>query len=147
MSSDENEVLKFMKLSDNAKCPTRASKLAAGFDLYAANDQVVLSYSNARINTDISLAIPKNCYGRIAPRSGLALHHHIIIGGGVCDADFRGNLAIILFNLSSTDFIVNKGDRIAQLIIEKISMCNAYEVKSLDLTERNRNGFGSTGNQ
>ena len=70
------------------------------------------------VKTDIRIALPVGCYGRIAPRSGLALKHSINVGGGVIDGDYRGNVGIILFNHSDQDFLINRGDRIAQLIPE-----------------------------
>ena len=67
----------------------------------------------------MQIKLPEGCYGRIAPRSGLALAHHIDIGGGVIDQDYRGNTCVIVYNLSDTPFVVSRGDRIAQLICEK----------------------------
>lgn len=81
----------------------------------------------------------------IAPRSGLAHKHFIDVGAGVIDYDYRGNVGVILFNHSDADFNVARGDRIAQLILEKISMVDAVEVELLDDTERGDGGFGSTG--
>ena len=96
------------------------------------------------MKTDIRVAIPEGCYGRIAPRSGLAWKHSIDVGAGVVDSDYRGNVCVILFNFSDEDFIVSKGDRIAQLICERIALTQLFESK-LDQTERQDNGFGSTG--
>ena len=71
--------------------------------------------------TDIQIAVPEGTYGRVAPRSGLAHKHFIDVGAGVIDRDYRGNVGVILFNFGTSAFKVNKGDRIAQLICEKIS--------------------------
>ena len=81
----------------------------------------------------------------LAPRSGLAHKNFIDVGAGVIDYDYRGNVGVILFNHSEIDFEVKRGDRIAQLILEKISMANALEVDDLDDTARGAGGFGSTG--
>lgn len=81
----------------------------------------------------------------VAPRSGLAHKNFIDIGAGVIDFDYRGNVGVILFNHSEVDFEVKRGDRIAQLILEKISMADTVEVDDLDDTERGAGGFGSTG--
>jgi dUTP pyrophosphatase len=70
--------------------------------------------------TDLQIQVPEGFYGRIAPRSGLALHHHIDIGAGVIDEDYRGNVTVILFNHSDKLFVINRGDCVAQLICEKI---------------------------
>ena len=72
------------------------------------------------VKTGLSLAMPSGCYGRIAPRSGLAIKKFIDVGAGVVDADYRGELGIVLFNFSDTDFQINMGDKIAQLIFKKI---------------------------
>ena len=84
-------------------------------------------------------------YGRIAPRSGLAAKHMIDVGAGVIDSDYRGEVKVLLFNLGEKDFEVNKGDRVAQLIIEKYTITQMTEVKELDDTVRGAGGFGSTG--
>ena len=83
--------------------------------------------------------------GRVAPRSGLASKHFIDTGAGVIDADYRGNIKVLLFNHSDTDFTVNEGDRIAQLIIEKIASIPITKTDTLDETDRGDSGFGSTG--
>ena len=99
----------------------------------------------ALIHTEIAIAVPEGYYGRIAPRSGLALQCGIDVGGGVIDADYRGEVGVILFNHSDEDYHVKQGDRIAQLILEKI-ICPAIEqVDQLDETQRQTGGFGSTG--
>ena len=89
--------------------------------------------------------IPVTCYGRIAPRSGLAWKKHIDVGAGVIDADYRGNVGVVLFNHGEEDLQVKRGDRIAQLILEKISYADIVEVDDLDATARGDGGFGSTG--
>ncbi|KAK8815596.1 hypothetical protein WA538_004722 [Blastocystis sp. DL] len=141
----EQETLYIKKLSDNATTPMRGSPNAAGYDLFSAADIVVPAHQKALVPTDLSVAIPKNCYGRVAPRSGLALKKFIDVGAGVIDCDYRGPLGIVLFNFADTDFEVKKGDRVAQLILERICMAPIVEVDSLDETERGAGGFGSTG--
>ncbi|GAA5864247.1 hypothetical protein JCM1840_006713 [Sporobolomyces johnsonii] len=131
--------------SDQARIPTRGSALAAGYDLYSAEDKTVPARGQALINTDLSIAIPEGTYGRIAPRSGLAVKHSITTGAGVIDADYRGIVRVLLFNLGDNDFELKAGDRIAQLILEKIVTPEPQEVASLDETVRGAGGFGSTG--
>lgn len=97
------------------------------------------------MSTGLRVAIPAGHYGRIAPRSGLALKHFIDVGAGVVDEDYRGELRVLLFNHSESDFIINRGDRVAQLICERISRPILEEVTDLEDTDRGRNGFGSTG--
>lgn len=99
----------------------------------------------AIVKTDIQVELPEGCYGRIAPRSGLAAKNFIDIGAGVVDEDYRGNLGVVMFNHADTAFQVAKGDRIAQLICERIFYPVMEEVKTLSDTERGDGGFGSTG--
>eukprot|EP01116_Phalansterium_solitarium_P002254 TRINITY_DN12146_c0_g1_i1.p1 TRINITY_DN12146_c0_g1~~TRINITY_DN12146_c0_g1_i1.p1 ORF type:complete len:159 (-),score=23.30 TRINITY_DN12146_c0_g1_i1:123-599(-) len=139
------DILRVKKLSENATLPFRASARAAGFDLASAKDYVIPARGKALIATDLSVAIPEEHYGRIAPRSSLAWKSHIDVGAGVIDSDYRGPLGVVLFNHAETDFEVKKGDRVAQLIIEKIAMPEVVEVDDLDATDRGAGGFGSTG--
>ena len=92
-----------------------------------------------------AIAVPHDCYGRIAPRSGLAHKHFIDTLAGVIDADYRGNVGVILANHSKVDFEVKHGDRIAQLILERIYTPEVVECDDLDATDRGAGGFGSTG--
>lgn len=133
------------KLSEFATIPTKGSKVAAGYDLYAAYDYVVKAMDKEMIKTDLQIALPSGCYGRIAPRSGLAWKHSIDVGAGVVDEDYRGPVNVILFNFGRVDFEIKRGDRIAQLICEKIQQTDIEEVQDLNETERGANGFGSTG--
>jgi len=89
--------------------------------------------------------VPEGTYGRVAPRSGLAWKHHIDVGAGVIDADYRGNVGVVLFNHSEKDFPVQVGDRVAQLILERIIVPDVVEVQELPDTIRGAGGFGSTG--
>jgi len=133
------------RLSDKARLPTRGSPLAAGYDLYSAEKTVIVARGKALVDTQLSIAVPVGTYGRVAPRSGLASKHMIDTGAGVIDADYRGPVFVLLFNHSEKDFQVEEGDRIAQLIIERISNPEVFEVDDLDETLRGSGGFGSTG--
>ncbi|NXJ73445.1 DUT protein, partial [Trogon melanurus] len=137
--------LRFTRLSENASAPSRGSARAAGYDLYSAYDCVIPPMEKAVVKTDIQIALPSGCYGRVAPRSGLAAKHFIDVGAGVIDEDYRGNVGVVLFNFSKENFEVKKGDRIAQLICERICYPELEEVQALDDTERGEGGFGSTG--
>ncbi|XP_071695289.1 deoxyuridine 5'-triphosphate nucleotidohydrolase-like [Rutidosis leptorrhynchoides] len=138
-------LLKVKKLSENAVLPSRGSSLAAGYDLSSAIETKVPARGKALVPTDLSIAIPEGTYARVAPRSGLAWKHSIDVGAGVIDADYRGPVGVILFNHSDVDFEVKVGDRIAQLILEKIITPEIIEVDDLDSTVRGSGGFGSTG--
>ncbi|XP_047622388.1 deoxyuridine 5'-triphosphate nucleotidohydrolase, mitochondrial isoform X3 [Phacochoerus africanus] len=137
--------LRFARLSEHATAPTKGSERAAGYDLYSAYDYTVLPMEKAIVKTDIQIALPSGCYGRVAPRSGLAAKHFIDVGAGVIDEDYRGNVGVVLFNFGKEKFEVKKGDRIAQLICERIFYPEIEEVQVLDDTERGSGGFGSTG--
>jgi dUTP pyrophosphatase len=132
-------------LSENATFPTKGSPLSAGFDLSSAHDTVIKAGTRGLVKLDISIACPPGTYGRIAPRSGLAVKKGIDVGAGVVDADYRGPVGVVLFNLGDEDFEVKKGDRIAQLILEQVCMVDAVQVEELDETVRGAGGFGSTG--
>jgi len=106
---------------------------------------VIVARGKALVDTQLSIAVPVGTYGRVAPRSGLASKHMIDTGAGVIDADYRGPVFVLLFNHSEKDFQVEEGDRIAQLIIERISNPEVFEVDDLDETLRGSGGFGSTG--
>ncbi|UKS51826.1 ORF2 [Falcon aviadenovirus A] len=138
-------VLRFKRLSVYAIPPVRSSRGAAGYDLHSAKNIDVLPLSNAVIPTDLMLQLPDGCYGRIAPRSGLAAKFFIDVGAGVIDRDYRGNVAVVLFNFSKHVFHIRRGDRIAQLIIERIYTPTFVEDENLDETARGTDGFGSTG--
>jgi dUTP pyrophosphatase len=134
------------KLSEDATLPYKGSPLSAGFDLSASKPATIPPGGRGIVHTDISVACPPGTYARIAPRSGLAIKKGIDVGAGVVDADYRGPVGVILFNLDTEKaFEVQKGDRIAQLILEKISMASLEEVDDLDATVRGTGGFGSTG--
>ena len=137
--------LEVKKLSKDAMLPTRASEGAAGYDLFSAEDCTIHAGMRRIVKTDLSVAIPKNHYGRIAPRSGLSWKKSIDIGAGVIDFDYRGPVGMLLVNNSTEHFDVKKGDRVAQLLLERVSVPEVLEVDDLDDTERGQKGFGSTG--
>jgi dUTP pyrophosphatase len=132
-------------LNENAKVPARSSPHAAGLDLFSAYDYEIPGHSRLLCSTEIALAIPKRHYGRIAPRSGLAVNNFIDVGAGVIDSDYRGPVGILLFNFSDNPFKISRGDRVAQLIIEKIAIPSINVVESLPNSTRGQRGFGSTG--
>jgi dUTP pyrophosphatase len=137
--------LQVKRLSDKAKLPTRGSPFAAGYDLYSAEQKLIPAHGKALVDLQISVAVPAGTYGRVAPRSGLASKFMIDTGAGVIDADYRGTVFVLLFNLSDKDFQVEEGDRVAQLILERIYTPEVVEVTNLDDTVRGTGGFGSTG--
>lgn len=137
--------LKVKKLSANATLPARATAGSAGYDLFSAEDCTIHAGMRKIVKTDLSIAIPPHHYGRIAPRSGLSWKKHVDIGAGVIDFDYRGAVGMLLVNNSTDDFDVKKGDRVAQLLLERVSVPEVVEVEDLDDTLRGQKGFGSTG--
>ena len=133
------------KLSDDAKMPERHSEFAAGYDIFASKDTVLKANNKGIVPTDLAMAIPDGYYGRIAPRSSLAAKHFIDVGAGVIDSDYRGPVGVVLFNFHTEDYSVKKGDRVAQLVIEKIGTPDVVEVEKLPASVRGSGGFGSTG--
>ena len=137
--------LQIKKLSDKATIPKPGSELSAGIDLSSAVDMVIPPKERALVATDLSIACPPGTYGRVAPRSGLALKKGIDTGAGVIDADYRGPVGVILFNWGNEPFVIKQGDRVAQLILEQIIHPDIEVVDELDETMRGAGGFGSTG--
>jgi dUTP pyrophosphatase len=122
---------------------------SSGMDLFAAiEEEVVLQPGQRRlITTGIAIALPEGYEAQLRPRSGLALEKGVTIlnSPGTIDSDYRGEIGIILINLGEAPFAVQRGDRIAQMVIQKIMKADLYLRNSLDQTERNKGGFGHTG--
>ena len=137
--------LLIQKLSPSATIPTRGSAHAAGYDIYASTPTTISAKNKALVSTSIAIAVPPGTYGRIAPRSGLASKHFLDTGAGVIDADYRGEVKVLLFNFSDTDYEVKQGERVAQLVLERIVTPDVVEVETLEVSMRGAGGFGSTG--
>ena len=134
------------KLCYDAIVPTRASDRSVGYDLYSSEDAMVpCQAGRALVGTGITVVLPEGVYGRVAPRSGLAVKHCINVGAGVIDPDYTGEVKVVLFNHGTEDFEIKKGDRIAQLILERCDTPMIKEIGLLDETLRGDGGFGSTG--
>ena len=138
------------RVHEDAKLPTKGSKLAAGYDLYSCEDVNIAPWSKQMVSTGISMTVPDGTYGRIAPRSGLAHKNSIDVLGGVIDKDYLGEVKVILMNLSDTTQNFPKHTRIAQLVLEKIEYAEVQEVVDLTqatsvVSDRGTCGFGSTG--
>ena len=139
-------MLRVKKLDQNAVIPRRALPSDAGYDLSSTDSTLIPPQSMALVSTGLSIAVPPGTYGRVAPRSGLAVKHSISVGAGVVDGGYRGEVKVVLFNHDAERaFLVNRGDRIAQLVLECIQTPDVLECEDLDDTERGEGGFGSTG--
>ena len=131
-------------LSQNARVPIRGTAEAAGFDLFSAEQTVIPPQSCVKVSTEISILVTSGTYGRITPRSGLAMKYSIDIAAGVLDADYKGPVIVGLISNSNIPFEVKVGDRIAQLILECIQIPEISKVDSLLEMVRGNTGFGST---
>jgi dUTP pyrophosphatase len=133
----------------NHELPSYATILSAGMDLRAnLNESITLNpHQRALIPTGLFIALPEGYEAQIRPRSGLALKKGITVlnSPGTVDADYRGEIGVILINLSNESFIIENGERIAQMVIAKYEQISFEEVSSLDETQRGSGGFGSTG--
>jgi deoxyuridine 5'-triphosphate nucleotidohydrolase len=127
-----------------ARLPVRATPEAAGADLHCVEGFTLQPGERHAIATGLMIEIPPGFYGRIAPRSGWAAKHGIDTLAGVIDADYRGEILVLLINLGSAAFSAPAGERIAQLIIERIALCEFRWADSLSDTDRGAGGFGST---
>ena len=153
MSADAVIEVRIVRLPHGADLPLPAyqSDAAAGLDLVAAvpDDSPIALEPGGRalIPTGIAIAVPPGCEGQIRPRSGLALRYGITVlnAPGTIDADYRGELQVILVNISSETYVIRRGVRIAQIVFAQIQRAVLVESKNLDATKRGGGGFGSTG--
>lgn len=127
--------------------PAYATEASAGLDLRASESCVIAPGARALVPTGIRLAIPCGYEAQIRPRSSLALKHGVALPNspGTIDADYRGEVKVILINLGDEPFVVEPGDRIAQMVFAPVTRVAWCEVETLDATERGEGGFGSTG--
>ncbi len=140
----------FIKLEvEGAKLPMYGSESAAGMDICSCEKVVIPSHGRALVSTGFSVSMPESIahkyYLRIAPRSGLAVRNGLATGAGVIDSDYRGIVKVLLFNHGDDDFTVQPGDRIAQMIMERIVRPDFHQVESHEESARGSGGFGSTG--
>lgn len=129
--------------------PTYATHGAAGMDLAAAVDRSVILGVGERlaIPTGFAMAVPAGYEAQIRPRSGLALKHGVTVANapGTIDSDYRGEVAILLVNLGDQDFTIERGTRIAQMVVAPVTQVTPVSIESLPETDRGDGGFGSTG--
>ncbi len=138
-------VIKVKKLFPSATLPSYAHPHDAGLDLYSAETTTILPQERKLISTGIALAIPSGYVGLVWDKSGLATNHGLKTMAGVIDAGYRGEVKILIHNLSTQPYIVPAGTKIAQLLIQPVEQKQIVEVKELDETARGEQGFGSSG--
>lgn len=141
--------LQIKKLHPAAQIPVYMSELAAGMDMHALPDSPVILRPGERclVPTGLAMAIPVGYEVQLRPRSGLAIKHGISLlnSPGTIDADYRGEIKIILINHGQEDFIIEAGERIAQLIVAPVCQAELSVVEELSVTQRGTGGFGHTG--
>ena len=139
---DRVELL-FVKMSSDAVTPTRATEESVGLDFYSPADYIIPLYSQLLIPTQIKLRIPLGHYGRLASKSSLAILHHLHVGVGVIDPNYTGEIKVLLTNTAPRAHSIVRGDPIAQLILEKVSLPILKRVKELPPTTKGEQGCGS----
>ena len=136
------------KLREDASLPFYATSGASGLDLFCVDDVVVIRpLERALVSTGIAIELPEGYEAQIRPRSGLALKKGVTVlnSPGTIDHDYRGEIKVILINLSDKEVVIEKGERIAQMVIAPVLKVEVVEVKELSNTQRQDGGFGSTG--
>ena len=134
--------LPFVKMSANVVTPTRATEGSIGLDFYSPTDYVIPPHSQLLIPTQIKLQIPLGYYGGLASKSGLAILHQLHVGAEVIDPDYTREIMVLMINAASHVYSIKKGDPIAQLILEKVSIPILREIKELPPTVRGAQGCG-----
>ena len=145
------EFLCVEKINAMARLPSRGSAMAVGYDLYPIEAGIVPAWGKTKIKIGIKISVPSGVYGRIASRSGLSDRANLEVGAGVIDADYQGELMVIIRNHSDADFAYTRETAIAQLILERCLIVSVKEVRSQEQlfgkTGRSDAGFGSTDSQ
>ena len=140
--------IKLRRLDPDIPVPQRAHRGDAGVDLSATTDVIIHPGERLLVGTGIAIALPLGMVGLVHPRSGLAARHglSIVNAPGTIDADYRGEIKVCLINLDPSEpFVIKRGDRIAQLVVQKVELVDFEEVDELATTERGEQGYGSSG--
>ena len=141
----------FPERDADIELPRLMSEQAAGMDIRAANTEPIVLKPGGRaaVPTGLAMAVPAGAEIQVRPRSGLAIRHGVTVinSPGTIDADYRGEVAVLLANLGQEEFVVERGMRVAQLVVALLAPVAVSEVTVLDDTERGAGGFGSTGTQ
>ena len=138
-------IIPIKKLKEDAILPSYAHTHDAGMDLYTVKDLLIKNGERANIPTGIAMAIPEGYAGLIWDKSGLSMNHGLKTLGGVVDAGYRGEIMVGVVNVGGKDYMLEKGNKIAQMLIQKVESPTLKEVTDLVGSERGGKGFGSTG--
>ena len=141
------KTIKFVKLNQDAIIPDYAHVGDAGMDLYSVEDIVIQPFTWQKVGTGLSMRLPKGTEGQVRSKSGIALKNGVFVlnSPGTVDENYRGEICVILYNLSNKPYEIKKGQKIAQLVINKVCYAKTKVVETLDDTTRGVEGFGSTG--
>ncbi|MCA9367535.1 dUTP diphosphatase [Candidatus Kaiserbacteria bacterium] len=139
------ETVSVKKLSESAVLPERKTAHAAGFDLFSNEGAIIYPCERKAVGTGVAVEMPESIFSEIRPRSGLAVNAGIDVLAGVIDADYRGEIRVVLINHGTEPYRISPGDRIAQLIFRQFVPVTLVAVESLPETARGESGFGSTG--
>lgn len=137
--------LEIKKITKGAKIPVRAHNSDSGLDLYSSISVEILAGTRMKVATGIAMKIPEGYAGLIWDKSGLSFEWGLKVIGGVIDSGYRGEIIVSILNTSSDTYVVKKGQKIAQILIQKVEIPKLIEVLELSDTERGSKGFGSTG--
>lgn len=141
------KTVKFIKINDDAIIPDYAHEGDAGMDIYSVEDIVIEPMDWKKVNTGLIMELPKGTEGQVRTKSGIANNYGVFVLNtpGTIDENYRGEVGVILYNLNKTPFVIKKGQKIAQLVINKVCYCKTKQVTSISSTNRGQDGFGSTG--
>ncbi len=141
------KTVKFIKINEDAIIPDYAHEGDAGMDIYSVEDIVIEPMDWKKVNTGLIMELPKGTEGQVRTKSGIALNNGVFVLNtpGTIDENYRGEVGVILYNLNKTPFVIKKGQKIAQLVINEVCYCKTKQVTFLSSTNRGEGGFGSTG--
>lgn len=137
--------VKIKKINNGAKMPSYAHEGDAGMDIYSAENIIVKTGERAKVPTGIAMEIPVGFVGLVWDKSGISMNHGLKTLGGVIDEGYRGEVVIGVVNLSGEDYVIEKGHKVAQILIQKVELSEIKEVAELSDSVRGEKAFGSTG--
>ena len=138
-------LIKFQKILDDAIIPHYAHPGDAGMDVFSAEETIIKAGERKSVRTGVKMELPEGFVGLVWDKSGLALKNGIKTMAGVIDSGYRGEIGIVLINLGQSDFKIEKGQKIAQMLVQKVERMEIKETKELSETKRGEGCFGSTG--
>ena len=141
------KTVKFIKLNEDAIIPDYAHAGDAGMDLYSCEDLVIEPMEWKKVPTGLMMELPKGTEGQVRTKSGIAYNYGVFVLNtpGTVDENYRGEVGVVLYNLNKTPFVIKKGQKVAQLVINKVCYCKTKLAKTMKKTPRGEGGFGSTG--